>query len=126
MIFLSSRFQLLSLHIQTPEFFIGFIFHASLWPPRSTARTMSHVKKSARILIRAMDGKEGSRLNRDGDDNFRFEKIFLNAGESNCICILANMYGSLKNADTFGFTSRTYQRFSYVSFFTRLYAACFK
>ena len=30
-----------------------------------------------------MDGKKGSCLNRDGEDIFGLEKIFLNAGESN-------------------------------------------
>ena len=32
--------------LHTPEFFIGFIFHASLWPPRSTAQDYEPRKKN--------------------------------------------------------------------------------
>ena len=45
MIFFPSRFQLLSLHIHTPEFFIGFIFHASLWPALSKKQDFEPRKK---------------------------------------------------------------------------------
>ena len=75
-----------------------------------------------------MDGKKGSCLNRDGEDIFGLEKIFLNAGESNSEFEkeVIQQFGQYvrfthKYADTFGFTNHTYQRFSYVSFFTRLY-----